>query len=149
MAQIGAGITVTGCRAHSPGIVSKQSRIERLQKEVFIPSRGQTGVFPGFITYIHKRKPILLHRFGWVQASDTYDDFHDSTSEDNGKTWTEPVLRLRSKDVQGGQLRYSENSVFFDPDTGTLITLVSKFFYPEGGLTRMSPERSRLMFSIR
>ena len=132
MAQIGAGISVTGCRAHSPGIVSKQSRIERLQKEVFIPSRDRTGVFPGFITYIHKRKPILLHRFGWVQASDTYDDFHDSTSEDNGKTWTEPVLRLRSKDVQGGQLRYSENSVFFDPDTGTLITLVSKFFYPEG-----------------
>ncbi|HQO36360.1 MAG TPA: sialidase family protein [bacterium] len=132
MAHIAAGVTVTGCRAHGPAIVSKHPGIELLSKEVFIPSREKTGVFPGFITYIHKRKPVLLHRFGWVQASDTYDDFHDSISEDNGRTWTEPVLRLQGKEVQGGRIRYCENSAFFDTDTGNLITLVSKFLYPEG-----------------
>ena len=99
-------------------------------KQVFIPSQNNTGVFPGFITYINKHEPILLHRFGWVDASDTYDNFHDSISRDNGETWSEPVLKLKSHAVEGGRIRYCENGAYFDQDTGKLITIVSKFLYP-------------------
>ncbi|MBN2309580.1 MAG: exo-alpha-sialidase [Candidatus Hydrogenedentes bacterium] len=105
-----------------------------LSKEVFIPSRDGTGVFPGFITYVHRTKPILLHRFGWVEASDTYDNFHERISEDNGVTWTEPVLKLKSKAVEGGRIRYCENGGFFDADTNRVMTFVSKFLYPDDRL---------------
>ena len=97
-------------------------------KEVFVPSKDGTGVFPGFVTYIHKRRPHLLHRYGWVDASDTYDNFHESISKDNGKTWSEPKLALKSIPVEGGLIRYIENAAFFDEDRKELIIFVSKFF---------------------
>ncbi len=105
--------------------------IHILSKSVYIPGKDDTGVFPGFITYTHGHKPQMLHRFGWVDASDTYDNFHERTSEDNGKTWTEPVLKLKSEEVEGGRLRYVENSAFFDEDTNQLHTFVYRMVYPK------------------
>jgi hypothetical protein len=102
-----------------------------LTKEVFIPETNGRSVFPGFITYISKTEPVLMHRFGWLDASDTFDDFHDSFSYDNGRTWTEPVLRLKSREVPEGRIRYAENAVYFDADTGKVITATSKGLYPQ------------------
>jgi hypothetical protein len=110
-------------------------------KDVFVPSKNGTGVFPGFITYIHKRKKHLLHRYGWVDASDTYDNFHESISKDNGKTWSEPELVLKSIPVDGGLIRYIENAAYFDQDRGELITFVSKFFYPDGKFDSNQPRK--------
>lgn len=102
-----------------------------VSKEVCIPTRDETGVFPGFITYIDREKPVLLHRYGWVDASDTYDNFHERISTDNGKTWSEPELKLKSHEVEGGRLRYVENGALFDPDTNLVIALVSRMLYPK------------------
>ena len=114
-----------------PAAAEEPRRPWRVEKEIFIPSRGGRGVFPGFVTYIHPKDPVLLHRFGWADASDTYDDFHDSTSRDGGRTWSEPILRLQSRPVEGGRLRYCENAAFFDAERNRLITIVSKFVYPK------------------
>lgn len=105
-----------------------------LAKEVFIPCREGRPVFPGFISYISSQEPVLMHRYGWVDESDTYDDFADSVSYDNGVTWSEPVLRLRSREIPGGRLRYAENACFFDADTGKLLTLCSRALYPDDRL---------------
>ena len=59
-----------------------------LTKEVFISERDGRPVFPGFVTYISVDEPILMHCSGWVDASDTYDDFADTISCYNGKTWS-------------------------------------------------------------
>jgi len=115
-------------------------------KEVFVPSKDGTGVFPGFVTYIHKRRPHLLHRYGWVDASDTYDNFHESISKDNGKTWSEPKLALKSIPVEGGLIRYIENAAFFDEDRKELIIFVSKFFYPDG---KFDPNQARKVMITR
>ena len=123
----GAAATLVGT---SHGAEGAQT-MRRLSKEIFVPTQDGTGVFPGFVTYIHRSKPALMRRFGWVDASDTYDHFHDSFSEDNGATWTKPVLALDSHAVEGWRVRYIENAGFFDVDTGKLITLVSKMFYPD------------------
>lgn len=109
-------------------------------KEVFIPSENDTGVFPGFVTYTNAEKTTLLHRFGWVDASDTYDNFHEMTSIDNGATWSDPILAVKSIPVDGGLIRYIENAAFFDADTDTLFTFVSKFFYPDG---KFDPNQAR------
>jgi hypothetical protein len=116
---------------HSDG-AEASSKLRLVSKEVFVPSQNDTGVFPGFVTYIDSKKPILLHRFGWVDASDTYDNFHEMTSIDNGNTWSTPELRVKSLAVDGGLIRYIENAAFFDETTQTLLTFVSKSFYPGG-----------------
>ena len=105
-----------------------------LSKEVFVPFDGSRPVFPGFVTYISATRPLLMHRYGWVDESDTYDDFGDCLSLDNGRTWTEPKLMQRSREVPGGRLRYAENAAFLDPDTGRVFSFVSRALYPHDAL---------------
>lgn len=131
--------TACGSTLFSTDISATAKDLKTLSKEVFIPSENDTGVFPGFVTYTHKQKPTLLQRFGWVDASDTYDNFHEMTSTDNGKTWTEPVLKVKSLQVNGGLMRYIEHSTFFDADTNTLLSFVGKSFYPNGNFDSNQP----------
>lgn len=106
-----------------------------LSREVIVPGRDGRPVFPGFVGYVSAIEPRLIHRYGWVDASDTYDDFADSYSDDNGATWTEPVLKLQSRELpDGSRVRYAENACFLDVDTGKLLTLCSRALYPAEGL---------------
>jgi len=105
-----------------------------LSKEVFIPGRDGRPVFPGFVSYVSATEPLLIHRSGWVDASDTYDDFADRFSADNGATWSEPVMKLQSHLVPEGRVRYAENACFFDADTGKLLTFCSRGLYPQDRL---------------
>ncbi len=141
---LGRGAVAAGAALSFGGVRrawSMETGLGLVSKEVFIPSRDGTGVFPGFVTYVHTTKPILLHRFGWVDASDTYDHFHDQISRDNGKTWSAPVLRLEAKEIEGGRVRYVENGAFFDVDTEKLITAVSKIFYPRDHFSQDQPRQ--------
>ncbi|MBN1419970.1 MAG: exo-alpha-sialidase [Planctomycetes bacterium] len=139
--EIGAGLALAGIGGTWIRVASDPRRTERVEKEVFIPSRDGRGVFPGFVTYIHPKDPILLHRFGWVDASDTYDDFHENISRDNGRTWSEPVLKLKSRAVEGGRLRYCENAAFYDAQRNRLIAIVSKFLYPNNRFNQDIPRK--------
>ncbi len=135
------GATAAGLVSGVAETAEGKGGMKVLSKEVFIPTKDDTGVFPGFVTYIDAAKPRLLMRFGWVDKSDTYDNFHDQISEDNGKTWSEPVLALKSVEVEGGRMRYCENGAFFDADTGILVTAVSKFLYPKDHLDVDMPRK--------
>jgi len=103
-----------------------------VKKEIFEPvdEKGRP-VFPGFISYIDDRKPFLIHRYGRLDFSDGYDDFCDSFSYDNGKTWTEPVLKLKSHMQGEKEIRYADNSCFFDNKRKKLFTFASKWTYVE------------------
>jgi hypothetical protein len=88
-------------------------------------------IIPGFVTYISKNKPILIHRFGRVDCSDTYDDYMDMFSYDNGRTWTQPTLHLKSENTEGGKIRYGEQAALFDPENEKLIVIINRSFYPD------------------
>jgi hypothetical protein len=103
-----------------------------ISKKVFVPGRDGRPVFPGFVSYVSATQRRLMHRYGWVDASDTYDDFGDSFSDDNGATWSEPALKLQSRETPEGRVRYAENSCFFDADAGKLLTFCSRALYPKG-----------------
>ena len=107
-----------------------------ISKEVIVPGRDGRPVFPGFISYLSATEPTLIHRYGWVDDSDTYDDFADSFSRDNGEAWTEPRMKLQSHEVPEGRVRYAENACFLDSAGGTptprgdrLLTFCSRGFY--------------------
>lgn len=72
LARVGAGLALAGVPGTwIPAAAEEPRRARRVEKEVFIPSKGGRGVFPGFVSYIHPKDPVLLHRFGWGVASDT------------------------------------------------------------------------------
>jgi hypothetical protein len=141
LGQAAAGLVLAGLGRGRIRAAAEPRRPRRTEKEVFIPSRDGRGVFPGFITYIHAKDPVILHRFGWIVASDTYDDFHESVSRDGGRTWSEPVLKLQGRAVEGGILRYCENAAIYDADRSRLITIVSKFLYPGGKFNADMPRK--------
>src|SRR6266478_4231121 len=96
-----------------PGAVSRanpaSNYVERgmkvLSKEVFIRHRDRRPPATGFITYVSKTKPVLMHCHGWQDYSDGYDDYAVSLSYDNGKTWSEEQVRWKSYVVPEGRLR--------------------------------------------
>ena len=62
-------------------------RPKLLSKEVLIRHDKGRPVATGFITYISKNQPVLMHCFGRSDYSDGYDDYAIQVSTDNGRTW--------------------------------------------------------------
>ncbi|MBI2928665.1 MAG: exo-alpha-sialidase [Verrucomicrobia bacterium] len=103
-------------------------------KEIFIRHENRRPAATGFVTYISKTKPVLMHCFGREDYSDGYDDYAIQLSTDNGLTWSEPVVRWKSSVVPEGRLRYAEPAAFFDPDKEQLIVLIDHTLYPKDKL---------------
>ncbi len=105
-----------------------------LSKERFMTHENGRPVATGFVSYISRDKPILMLRTGREDYSDGYDDYADMISEDNGHTWGEPRLRLKSYEVEEGKMRYAEPAAVFDSDTGKLLVLTDLVLYPHDNL---------------
>lgn len=99
-------------------------------KDVVLREENGRPVFPGFVTYISKTAPSLIHCWGRVDYSDAYDDYVTAFSNDNGRTWSAPVLQFKSVAVPEGKIRYIEPGALFDPDTNKLIVITDKVLYP-------------------
>jgi len=137
--------TWVACRL--PAAAQESTGLRLVSKELFIPAKDGSGVNAGFFTYIDAEKPILLHRFGWVDASDTFGNYHDSVSVDNGLTWSEPVLKFKKVPVEGGTIRYIENTAFFDAERNTLVTAITKLFYPDDRFNQDQPRQLEIRAS--
>lgn len=109
-------------------------RMKLLSKEVFVRYDGQRPPAAGFVSYVSKTEPLLMHCHGWEDYSDGYDDYSVSLSQDNGKTWSAPEVRWKSEVTPQGRIRYAEPAAFFDPDTEKLIVLTDKMLYPRDTL---------------
>lgn len=105
-----------------------------LSTEVFRRHKDGRPVVNGFLTYISATDPVLMLCTGYEDYSDAYDDFSICVSEDNGRTWSDPMSWLAGRNVEGGRVRYAEPGVFFDRDTGKLIALTDENFYPNDKL---------------
>lgn len=101
-----------------------------LSKELVERYKSGRDVVPGFVTYIGKKEPVLMHCHGWQDYSDAYDDYVITISRDNGKTWSEPCLQWKSAVVPEGKVRYIEPAAFFDRDTEKLLVVTDKTLYP-------------------
>lgn len=107
-----------------------RGRMKLLSKEVFFRNQDKRPFAAGFVTYLSATQPLLIHCFGREDYSDGYDDYAVSLSEDNGRTWTEPVVRWRSRVVPEGRFRYGEPAAFFDADQERLMVLINHTLYP-------------------
>jgi len=83
-------------------------RMKLLSKEVFLRYDGRRPPAAGFITYVSKTQPVLMHCHGWEDYSDGYDDYSVSVSDDNGNSWSAEEVRWKSRLVPEGRIRYAE-----------------------------------------
>jgi sialidase-1 len=112
----------------------KAGRMQLLSKEVFIRHRDHRAPAAGFVSYVGKTQPVLMHCHGWEDFSDGYDDYAVSVSEDNGRTWSPEEVRWKSVATPAGRIRYGEPAAFFDAEKEKLIVLVDKILYPKDKL---------------
>ena len=110
-------------------------RMKLLAKEVFLRFDGRRPPASGFVVYVNKSEPVLMHCHGWEDYSDGYDDYAVSLSYDNGRTWSASEVRWNSEVMAEGRIRYAEPAAFFDPDTENLIVLTDKTLYSKDKLT--------------
>jgi hypothetical protein len=108
--------------------------VRLIAKELLVRHQPNRPVVAGFVTYVSATEPVLMHCYGWEDYSDGYDDYAVSMSHDNGKTWSEPVLKWQSVAVPQGKVRHAEPAALFDRDTGQLIVLTDKVLYPKDKL---------------
>jgi hypothetical protein len=113
---------------------ARPGRMQLLCKEVFLRHRDNRPPITGFVSYVSKTQPILMHCHGWEDYSDAYDDYSVSLSCDNGKTWSAEEVRWKSTSVPEGRVRYAEPIALFDPETEKLIVLLGRTLYPNDKL---------------
>jgi hypothetical protein len=82
-----------------------------------------------FVSYISDEKPVLMLRYASLDASDSFGDFYDMISTDNGNSWSEAVPRFKKIETPEGAIRYGENVAFFDSDSQKLITMTNRGLY--------------------
>lgn len=106
-----------------------------IEKVVVNTSVNSRPVVTGFVAYVSETKPVLMHCFGREDYSDGYDDFAVQTSNDHGRTWSEPRIVWKSHAVPGGRIRFAEPAAFWDQGRKQLCVLIDKSLYPNDKLT--------------
>ena len=105
-----------------------------ISKEVFARHESGRPVATGFVTYVSNTQPVLMHCSGREDYSDGYDDYAVSLSADNGRTWGDPRMLLKSYVVPEGRIRYAEAAAFFDPQLERLLVISDRLLYPKDAL---------------
>jgi len=101
-----------------------------ISRDVYKKSDGKRAPVTGFAGYVSNSKPVLMLCDGWEDYSDGYDEYAIRMSYDNGKTWTEPVMKFKGFKTDEGKVRYGEPAAFWDADKEKLIILIDKSLYP-------------------
>lgn len=130
--QLVGGLLCCGLIAAGPLLAAQPPTAgpKLLSKEVFLKHQDGRPVATGFVAYVHRELPILMHCSGYEDYSDGYDDYALRISRDNGRTFGEPEIRWRSEQTADGRLRYAEPAAFFDHEQNKLVVLIDKVLYP-------------------
>lgn len=114
-------------RAHK---IQGMKKMKCVSKTVFRAQGNERAIVPSFIAYAGTGNDVLVHGYGFLDESDTYDDFGEMISYDNGLTWSDHVVRHSKTSSDSETYRYAETTVFTDPDNGRLLLFLSKGKYP-------------------
>ena len=86
----------------------------------------------------------ILQVYGAMVASDAWGRYYQRTSEDNGRTWSEPTVIFEPHETEEGIHRWNEGALFLDEEKDRLLHFNNYSIFPESrhsrsvlGLTRI------------
>ncbi len=119
----------------------------KVYRKVLIPTRDGVSIWVTS-TYCRNSGVELLQYYFELVKSDTFGDYYQRFSPDNGKTWSEPEVVFKPQATPEGILRWGENAFFVELETGVLIHFYNYCLHPGGHFTIDARKYFRIFYRI-
>jgi len=121
----------------------------KVNREILIPVKeNNIWITEVNTVYTDRDGYCLLQQYGIGVASDTSGEYFQRTSEDNGKTWSEPSLIYEPEQTEEGVLRRGETCLFLDEEKNTILHFYDCSLYPKKIHSKEAGKYSRIFFRI-
>ena len=131
----------------------------KVKKTVLIPVEGESrpcvdgrhygvSIMQVNTAYKSKTGAGLLQQYSEEVASDAMGRHFQRTSEDNGKTWSEPTLIYEPVETKEGVLRRGESALLLDEEEDAMLQFYNLSLYPESRYTGDVGKLTRIFLRI-
>lgn len=131
----------------------------KVKRTILIPIAGEsrpcvdgqhygTSIMQVNTAYKQKAGAGLLQQYSEEVASDAMGRFFQRTSEDNGKTWSEPSLLYEPLETKEGIFRRGESALLLDQEKDEILQFYNYSLYPESRYTGDVGKLTRIFLGI-
>ncbi|MFH1007973.1 MAG: sialidase family protein [Candidatus Latescibacterota bacterium] len=131
----------------------------KVKRTVLIPATGESrpcvdGYYCGVsilqvnTAYTSRAGTGLLQQYSEEVASDAMGRHFQRTSQDNGRSWTEPILLYEPAETKEGVLRRGESALLFDEKRDSILEFCNLSLYPESRYTGDVGKLTRIFMRI-
>ena len=121
----------------------------KVNKQILIPVKeNNTYITEVNTVYTDRDGYCLLQQYGIGVGSDTSGEYFRRTSEDNGKTWSEPSLIYKPEKIEKGVLRRIEACFFRDEEKDIILHFYDYCLYPNDMHSKEVGKFTRIFFEI-
>ena len=118
-----------------------------VRRRVLIPAEDGSAVMQVNTCYRARTGPALLQTYSILVGSDTFGNFFQRASEDNGRTWSAPAPTFLPETTPQGVLRQGEQSLFLDEEKGVVLQFYNLALYPQGHFTGDATKHTRIFMA--
>ena len=125
-----------------------------VKRRVLIPAEDGCAVMQVNTCYRGRTGSRLVQMYSVLVGSDTFGNFFQRTSEDNGRTWSEASPTYLPETMPQGVLRQGEQALFLDEELsraavspaalGVVLQFYNLALYPHGHFTGEATKNTRI-----
>ena len=116
--------------AVGPVFLSAEQTYPGVTREVFVKSPGKGSALMAFAYYTRSQGSDLMSIEQRWSRSDTIDVAYYRRSQDNGRTWTDPVRKVTGEKRPGGMWRLHPRGGFVDMKSGHFLEIWNEGILP-------------------
>lgn len=106
-----------------------------IERTVLIPLQNGVGIEQVNTCYAQRAGLRLFQVYALTAGDDAFGAFYQRTSDDNGRTWSQPTALFEPEQTQDGIVRRGESALFLDEERDALIHVYNHALYPAGHFT--------------
>jgi hypothetical protein len=116
----------------------------KVRRKTLIPAEDGCAVMQVNTCYAARSGPGLVQMYSVLVGSDTFGNFFQRTSGDNGRTWSGPAPAFVPERTPQGTLRQGEMALFLDEEKGAVLQFYNLALYPKDHYTGDASRNTRI-----
>ena len=134
--------------ADEPKLAEALPRLVKSGQRVFLPTTKAGRQMRASVYYTHTKGTELFCQYMYQTRSDIFDAAFQMYSQDNGRTWSEPVAIPTFKKLPEGTLRMRQRPGFVDPDRDILFIPGGEGILPNDNPLERMHAKGNMMYSL-